>query len=215
MLNPECKHVEPWKREGPSPSSAAQHGAAAGPDALATLLPSLLPRLWRFALRLARDRHDAEDLVQRACACALERRQQLRPGGTGLAWMFSILHSVWLNDVRARRMRSQTGLPWSEALEDTLADNSPGDPELNMLHRQVIEAVGVLPDAQRALLLLVEVEGLSYREAAEALDIPIGTVMSRLAQARLAIGESFGAGASDTCPERPSKASADRKMCRH
>ena len=150
-----------------------------------------------------------------ACACALERRQQLRPGGAGLAWMFSILHSVWLNDVRARRMRSQAGLPWSEALEDTLADSSPVDPELNMLHRQVIEAVGVLPDAQRALLLLVEVEGLSYREAAEALDIPIGTVMSRLAQARLAIGESFGACASDACPERASKASADRKMRRH
>lgn len=210
MLDSERKHVEPWKRDVPSPPFAAQHGAAAESEALATLLPSLLPRLWRFALRLARDRHDAQDLVQRACACALERRQQLQPGGAALYWMFSILHSVWLNDVRARRIRSQTGLPWIEELEETLADSSAVDPELNMLHRQVIEAVGALPDAQRALLLLVAVEGLSYREAAEALDIPIGTVMSRLARARLTIGESFGTGASDACPERPSKASADR-----
>jgi len=195
MLGWERKHEKPWKRDVPSPPSAAQHGAAAELEALATLLPSLLPRLWRFAWRLARDRHDAEDLVQRACACALERRQQLQPGSAALNWMFSILHSVWLNDVRARRIRSQTGLPWIEKREDTLADSSAVDPELNVLHRQVSEAVGALPDAQRALLLLVTVEGLSYREAAEALDIPIGTVMSRLARARLTIGEAFGTGA--------------------
>ena len=175
--------------------SAAQHCPAPELEALATLLPSLLPRLWRFALRLARDRHDAEDLVQRACACALERRQQLRPGNATLNWMFSILHSVWLNNVGARRIRSQTGLPWIEEREDMLADSSAVDPELNMPYWQVIEAVGALPDAQRALLLLVAVEGLSYREAAEVLDIPIGTVMSRLARARLTIGESFETGA--------------------
>ena len=211
MLDSERKHVEPWKRAAPSPPPfAAQHGVAAESEALATLLPSLLPRLWRFALRLARDRHDAQDLVQRACACALERRQQLQPGGTALYWMFSILHSVWLNDVRARRIRRQTEAPWKEELEDTPADSSAVDPELNTLHRQVIEAVGALPDAQRALVLLVAVEGWSYHEAAEALDIPIATVMSRLAQARLTIGESFETGASDACLERPSKASSDR-----
>ncbi len=209
MLGSERKHLVPWNRDLPSPPSAAQHDAAAESKALATLLPSLLPRLWRFALRLARDRHDAEDLVERACACALERRQQLQPGSAALYWMFSILHSVWLNDVRARRIRRQTGLRWIEEFEETLADSSAVDPELNMLHRQVIEAVEALPDAQRALLLLVAVEGLSYREAAEALDIPIGTVMSRLARTRLTIGESFGTGASDACPECPSKASAD------
>ena len=210
MLRSDQKRVEPCKRTVPSSPFAAQHGATTESEALATLLPSLLPRLWRFALRLTRDRHDAEDLVQRACACALERRQQLQPGSAALNWMFSILHSVWLNDVRARRIRSQTGLPWIEKREDTLADSSAVDPELNVLHRQVIEAVGALPNAQRALLLLVAVEGLSYREAAEVLDIPIGTVMSRLARARLTIGESFRTGASDACRERPSKASPDR-----
>src|SRR5271165_5393445 len=157
MLGWERKHEEPRKRNVPSPSSAAQHSAAAEHEVLATLLPSLLPRLWRFALRLARDRHDAEDLVQRACACALERRQQLRPGNAAINFMFSILHSVWLNNVGARRIRSQTGLPWIEGRED-LADSSAVDPELNMPYWQVIEAVGALPHAQRTLLLLVAVE---------------------------------------------------------
>ncbi len=210
MLDSKRKYLEQWKRDVPLPPSAAQHRAAAEREALATLLPSLLPRLWRFALRLARDRRDAEDLVQRACACALQRRQQFKPGRAALNWMFSILHSVWLSDVHARRLRSPTGLSWVEELEDTPADSSAVDPELNTLHRQVIEAVGALPDAQRALVLLVAVEGWSYHEAAEALDIPIATVMSRLAQARLTIGESFETGASDACLERPSKASSDR-----
>lgn len=187
---------------------AAQHGAATEREALATLLPSLLPRLWRFALRLARDRHDAEYLVQRTCELALERRQELQPGRAALNWMFFILHSVWLNEVRARRIRSQMGLSSIDELKDWPADSSV-EPE-TLLHRQMIDAVGALPDAQRVLLLLVAVEGLSYREAAEALDIPIGTVMSRLARARLTIGESVVTAGLDACPERPSKAAADR-----
>jgi RNA polymerase sigma-70 factor (ECF subfamily) len=155
---------------------------------ISALLPSLLPRLWRFALRLTRNQHDAEDLVQRACVRALERRHQLQPGTAALSWMFSIVHSVWVNEVRARRIR-QLGQPWTEELEETLADPSGADPALNILHQQVIDAVGRLPDAQRTVMLLVAVEGLSYREAAEILEIPIGTVMSRLARARLTIGQ--------------------------
>jgi RNA polymerase sigma-70 factor (ECF subfamily) len=165
------------------------------------LLPAMLPRLWRFALRLARDQHDAEDLLQRACVRALERQHQLQPGTAALSWMFSIMHSVWLNEVRARRIRNQAGQPWTEELDDTLADAGAGDPELNVLHEQVIELVGRLPDAQRAVMLLIAVEGLSYREAADALGIPIGTVMSRLARARLTIGESFVSRGCETARE--------------
>ncbi len=194
MPGSERKQVEPSKRDAPSPVFAAQHGAAAEIVAPAILLQSLLPRLWRFALRLTRDRHDAEDLVRRACACALKREEQLQRGNAALNKMFSILHSVWLNDMRAHRIRGRTKLPWIEGPESTLEGSAALDPKLNRLHRRVIEAVGALPDAQRALLLLVAVEGLSYREAAEALDIPIATAMSRLARARLTIGESFGTG---------------------
>jgi len=161
-------------------------------DGLTRELPALLPRLWRFALRLAGDRHDAEDLVQRACVRALERRHQLQPGSSTLSWLFSIVHSIWLNEVRARQIRTHGSMQWSEELADTVADPLAANPETYTLQRQIISAVEALPDAQRAVMLLVAVEGLSYREAATALSVPIGTVMSRLARARLTIGESFG-----------------------
>jgi RNA polymerase sigma-70 factor (ECF subfamily) len=154
-------------------------------------LPTLLPRLWRFALRLAGDPHDAEDLVQRACVRALERQHQLQPGTSTLSWLFSIVHSVWLNEVRAQQTRRRGSIQWSDELADTVADDKALDPETYALQRQVISAVEGLPDAQRAVMLLVAVEGFSYREAATALDVPIGTVMSRLARARQTIGELF------------------------
>jgi RNA polymerase sigma-70 factor (ECF subfamily) len=154
-------------------------------------LPALLPRLWRFALRLAGDRHDAEDLVQRACVRALERRHQFQPGTSTLSWLFSIIHSVWLNELRARNIRNHGSMQWTEELADTVADPAACNPEVYTLHQQIISAVEKLPDAQRTVMLLVAVEGLSYKEAASVLDVPIGTVMSRLARARLTIGESL------------------------
>lgn len=174
-------------------------------DGLCKELPTLLPRLWRFALRLAGDPHDAEDLVQQACVRALERQHQLQPGTSTLSWLFSILHSIWLNEVRARRIRSQGSIQWSEELADTVADPRATSPEIYTLHRQIISAVDQLPDAQRAVMLLVAVEGLSYREAAIALDVPIGTVMSRLARARQTIGELFAA----RVPGEPPASAAD------
>jgi RNA polymerase sigma-70 factor (ECF subfamily) len=161
-------------------------------------LPALLPRLWRFALRLAGDRHDAEDLVQRACVRALERRHQLQPGTSTLSWLFSIVHSVWLNELRARQIRNHGGMQWNEELADTVADPAACSPEMYALHQQIISAVEKLPEAQRTVMLLVAVEGLSYREAAAVLDVPIGTVMSRLARARLTIGQSFGTLVGET-----------------
>jgi len=183
-------------------------------DGLSNELPTLLPRLWRFALRLAGDRHDAEDLVQRACVRALERQHQLQPGTSTLSWLFSIVYSVWLNEVRAQQTRRRGSIQWSEELADTVADPTALSPEMYTLHRQIISAVERLPDAQRAVMLLVAVEGLSYREAASALDVPIGTVMSRLARARQTIGELFaeqlpgGSRASevDTCNSHYSNA---------
>jgi len=168
-----------------------QQGVAITTEDLSTALPALLPRLWRFALRLAVNRHDAEDLVQRACVRALERPHQLQPGTSVLSWLFSIAHTVWLNELRARQIRSRASMQWRDELSDTLADAAALTPEMDAMHRQVVAAVEQLPDAQRAVMLLVAVEGLSYREAAEALDVPIGTVMSRLARARLTIGRQF------------------------
>jgi RNA polymerase sigma-70 factor, ECF subfamily len=175
---------------GTSPRRPGESTHAAADD-LSTALPALLPRLWRFAVRLTGHRQDAEDLLQRTCVRALERRHQLQPATSPLSWMFSIAHSVWLNELRSRQIRSHASMQWSEDLLETLEDTSALDPETDALHRQILGAVASLPDAQRAVMLLVAVEGLSYREAAEALQIPIGTVMSRLARARLTIGERF------------------------
>jgi RNA polymerase sigma-70 factor, ECF subfamily len=187
---------------GPVDSARPQPPATNGPheaekdlghtDELAQALPRLLPRLWRFALRLTGDQHDAEDLVQRACLRALEREHQLRPGTSALSWLFSIAHSVWLNEVRARKIRSHRSIQWSEELAETVADPCSPDPDTSVLYEQIVSAVARLPDAQRVVLLLVAVEGMSYREAASVLGVPIGTVMSRLARARLTVGEAVG-----------------------
>lgn len=159
---------------------------------LPRVLPDLLPRLWRFALRVTGDRHDAEDLVQRACVRALERQHQWQPGTSMLSWMYSIVHSVWINELRARQVRQRASMDWSDEMAETVADPGALDPEADALHRQVIAAVDALPEAQRTVMLLVAIEGFSYREAAEVLEVPIGTVMSRLARARVIIGRTFG-----------------------
>jgi RNA polymerase sigma-70 factor (ECF subfamily) len=169
------------------------HGTVltAGAD-LAGLLPQMLPRLWTFAMRLAGDPHDAEDLVQRACVRALERSHQLRPDTAPLSWMFSILRTTWINEVRARSVRHRSRIDWCDVLMETIADPAASDPETEAMHAQIIRAVQRLPEAQRLVMLLVAVEGLGYQEAADALGVPIGTVMSRLSRARQAIGGEFG-----------------------
>lgn len=183
-LNPQVAEVE-------SAPVGPRADGVSNSDDLSHALPDLLPRLWKFAVRLTGDPHVAEDLVQRGCVRALERRHQLKPGTSARSWMYSILHSVWLNEIRARQIRQHASMQWSDELAETIPDESGVDPERDLMHRQVIQAIERLPDAQRAVMLLVAVEGLSYREAAEALEIPMGTVMSRLARARLTIGEAF------------------------
>ncbi|TXI79290.1 MULTISPECIES: RNA polymerase sigma factor [unclassified Cupriavidus] len=164
-------------------------------DQLPDMLPEMLPRLWAFALRLTGDKHDAEDLVQRACVRALERADQLQPGSAPLSWMFSIIHSVWINEVRARSVRSRASMEWDDQFVENVADPAGRTPEEQAMHGQIVDAFRRLPEAQRAVMLLVAVEGLSYQETAEAIGVPIGTVMSRLSRARQAIGAHFGAGA--------------------
>ncbi|NKJ50299.1 RNA polymerase subunit sigma-70 [Burkholderia sp. SG-MS1] len=155
---------------------------------LASMLPGMLPRLWAFALRLSGDRHDAEDLVQRACMRALERAHQLRPGTAPLSWMFSIVQSTWINEQRARNVRSRGSVDCDREFLETVADPLAAMPEQHAMDQQIVSAVQALPEAQRAVMLLVGVEGLSYNEAADALGVPIGTIMSRLSRARRAIG---------------------------
>jgi RNA polymerase sigma-70 factor (ECF subfamily) len=148
----------------------------------------MLPRLWAFALRISGDRHEAEDLLQRACLRALERSYQLRPDTSPLSWMFAIVHSTWLNELRARGVRNRSRAVWDDALLATIADPAARTPEDNLMNRQIIHAVTRLPESQRVVLLLVAIEGMTYGEAARTLGVPIGTVMSRLARARQRMG---------------------------
>ncbi|MGF6410629.1 RNA polymerase sigma factor [Paraburkholderia sp. MM5482-R1] len=161
-------------------------------ESLPSQLPGMLPRLWAFSLRLCGNQHDAEDLVQRACVRGLERAHQLQPGTSPLSWMFSIVHSTWINELRARNVRNRSSMEWDDDFLQTVADPDARTPEENLLNGEIIAAVNRLPEAQRIVMLLVAVEGLSYAEAAEALGVPIGTIMSRLSRARQTIGAQFG-----------------------
>jgi RNA polymerase sigma-70 factor (ECF subfamily) len=155
------------------------------------LLPAMLPRLWAFSLRLCGNEHDAEDVLQRACVRGLERASQLQPGTSPLSWMFSIVHSTWINELRSRKVRSRLSVTWDGSFLATVPDPAARSPEAVVLCGQVIAALERLPEAQRVVMLLVAVEGSSYADAARTLGVPIGSVMSRLSRARRAIGAQF------------------------
>lgn len=153
-------------------------------QSLGEQLLGLLPRLGRFARGLTGSTEDANDLVQAACARALEREHQWMPGTRLDSWMFRIVRTLWIDELRGRKVRQGRGVV--DAEEEIVVDGARAL-EARLSLDAVRRAVSRLPEAQREVLLLVCVEGLSYREAAETLGLPMGTVMSRLARARLAI----------------------------
>ncbi len=150
-----------------------------------------LARLWRYGLVLSHQRDVADDLVQATCVRALERADQFVAGTRLDRWLFSILHSIWLNEIRARRVRQGQGFVDAD---ETLSFDGARDTETHVMANQVLKQVNALPDAQRSAVFLAYVEGLSYREVAAILDVPIGTVMSRLAAARAKLSETVSAG---------------------
>ncbi len=150
-------------------------------------LGQLLPRLWRYGLVLSRQKHLADDLVQATCVRALERAGQFTAGTRLDRWLLSIMHSIWLNEVRSQRVRQGQGFVDAE---QELSFDGETEAQDQVLAAQVIKRVNSLPEAQRETVFLTYVEGLSYKEAAEILHIPVGTVMSRLAAARLKLAET-------------------------
>ena len=135
-----------------------------------------IPRLRRYARALAGDSHRADDLVQDTLERALTKFHLWRHGSDLRAWMFSIMHNVFINQLKARRE-----LALDEAAEAMLEGAAQSDPlEL----RDLDAALRRLPAEQREVLLLVGLEQLSYAEASQALDVPVGTVMSRLSRGR-------------------------------
>jgi len=144
-------------------------------------LAAHLSRLWRYGYVLSHNRDVAEELVQSTCLRALEKSAQFTPGTRIDRWLFSILHSIWVGDLRAQKVRQGQGFIDPELLEAT--DTRIPD-EDNRHYQKVMQQVNRLPEAQRNALFLVYVEGLTYQEAADTLSVPIGTIMSRLAAAR-------------------------------
>lgn len=150
-------------------------------ETLSEQIVDLVPRLRRFARVLARNGHDADDLVQVAVERALSRSQQLRQGAPVASWLFGILRNAWIDEARARGRRDRLFVP--EELGENVAAPADEYSEAESVRRSLAS----LPDEQREVIALVLVEGLSYREAAEVLEIPIGTVTSRLARGREAL----------------------------
>jgi RNA polymerase sigma-70 factor (ECF subfamily) len=137
-----------------------------------------IPRLRRYARALAGDQHAADDLVQDTLERALNKHHLWRPGSDLRAWLFTIMHNVFVNQLRARLAHPEAALD---------EDDLPAVPSVQGTRleiRDLESALALLPPEQREIVLLVGLEQFSYAEAAKSLDIPIGTVMSRLFRGR-------------------------------
>lgn len=144
-----------------------------------------LTSLRRYARSLTRDPADAEDLVHDALLRAFERKHTFRPDGNLRSWLLSILHNVFVDDRRSRRSEKAR----IEAAEQVAVTFSEPPQEHAVRLAQVHKAFFDLPEEQRAALHLIAIDGLSYQDAANALRIPIGTLMSRIGRARATLRE--------------------------
>jgi RNA polymerase sigma-70 factor, ECF subfamily len=140
-----------------------------------------LDRLFRLALWMERDRREAEDLVQETMVQALKSFHRFTPGTNCKAWLVAILHHVRSNRRRARMRRPEVEDP-----DDRIAQTVPADPPIpdQITDEDILAALRGIPEAHQDIILLCDVEGMTYKEIAEALAIPIGTVMSRLHRGR-------------------------------
>jgi RNA polymerase sigma-70 factor (ECF subfamily) len=157
-----------------------------------------LDALYRTALRLTHNRAEAEDVVQETCLRAFRGFHRFDPGTNARAWTFTILRHVFLN--RLRRAGRETSESEEPRLESALESATLG-PELDspeehffqtVLHGDVDRALRALPTTFREVVILTDLEGLSYKETSDVLDCPIGTVMSRLYRARQVLRQTLG-----------------------
>ena len=151
---------------------------------------AMLPRLRRFARALTGQAADADDIVQIAMERALMRMQQYQPGTRLDAWLFSIVRNAWIDEARARTRRGKVFAP--AELGEQVGHDGAAEMHAKLEAGDVWSAMRKLPDEQREAVAIVCVEGLGYREAAETLGIPIGTLTSRLARGREALQSMLG-----------------------
>ena len=171
-------------------------------EALRREIVSFLPRLRRFARSLARDPDRADDLVQAACVRAMERLDQVREGTRLDSWLYRIIYTRWIDKLRQGKTRS-ANLKVLTREEIQIADSKKADNDLAKA-LDIKKAIEKLPAEHQAAITLVSVEGYSYEEAASILDVPVGTVASRVARARTMLARQLAQGREDAMrPYRP------------
>lgn len=162
-------------------------------ETLRSEIVALLPRLRRFARALAGQQADADDIVQIAVERALTRLDQFQPGTRLDAWLMTIVRNAWIDEARSRQRRAQV---FADAeLGERVGGGGEDAAHMKLEAMEVQKAMQSLPEEQREAVALVCIEGLAYREAAEVLGVPIGTLTSRLARGREALMRMLG-GAS-------------------
>jgi RNA polymerase sigma-70 factor (ECF subfamily) len=145
-------------------------------------LGSLLPRLRRFAHALSRDSADADDLTQATIERALRSKAQWQPGSRLDSWAYRIMRNLWIDTARARARKVRVEAPSEEA--DTIGDDPRAAMDASLDLQLMMGAMEQLPDEQREVVALILIEGFGYREVCDMLDLPMGTVSSRLVRGR-------------------------------
>lgn len=165
----------------------------ASDENIRTQMTALLPRLRRFAVSLTGNPSDADDLVQDTIERALKNLHRWKPGTRLDSWMYRIAQNLWIDTVRSHRVRKTDNI---DPPESAVAFDGARAAEARLTFADTCRALAALPEEQRVVVALVLIEGVAYREAAEILQVPIGTVTSRLARAREALSARvFGSGA--------------------
>ena len=160
------------------------------------LLESELVNLWQFSWRLTKQEDDAVNLLQLTCLRALEKADHYQARGIFRSWLMCLAHRIWINEIRTSIIK--TTQPAAAQFHELTSDQAANDfatnnnnfiqPESKVLIHHVHDTIESLPKAQRLVVLLISIEGYNFCETAQILDIPMATVMSHLAQARLVIG---------------------------
>ena len=151
------------------------------PNDLRQALTAVLPRLRRFGLTLTGTASDADDLVQSTCERALRYADQLRELTRLDAWLYGIMRNLWFDEIRHRKVRRHDNI---DAASDVIGEDGQATADGRITLDAVRRVMSQLPTDYRVVLMLVCVDGLSYKAAAEVLGIPVGTIMSRLSRAR-------------------------------
>ncbi len=152
---------------------------------------ALLPKLRRFALALTGSPHDADDVVQSAIEKALSREEQFRPGTRLDSWMYRIVQNLWIDQARGRKRRGEHA-DIDDAALHIVGEDGRVVAERRLMLKAAWSAFETLSPELRAAASLVILNGASYQEAAETLDVPIGTIMSRVARSRRALEQAVG-----------------------